>query len=177
MGKRQSAAAAVLLIFTAAVCMIADNPPLSSVIGAFAAAGTAAALSLYLRLPDRLYYLILVFVFLASPVGSVIDMYRIWQPYDKIVHFASGILLAAAAFEIFKKLWGNDKGNTMHMSFAFLFSSACAGMWEIFEFAADRLTGGDMQRGMVDTVTDMIAGNAGAVCFVLITAFIFRRGK
>lgn len=167
MDKRKSSAAAALLVLTAAVCLTADNPPVTSVIGSFVSAGIAAALSMYFRLPSGLYYLVLVFVFMASPVGSVIDMYRIWGPYDKIVHFASGVLLAAAGLEAVKKLGGSRNGNMLNLSFAFLFSSACAGMWEIFEFAADRLSGGDMQRGMVDTVTDMISGNAGAACFVL----------
>ena len=49
--------------------------------------------------------------------------------------------------------------------FAFFFSSAGAGIWEIFEFTADKLAGGGMQRGMVDTVTDMIAGNVGALAY------------
>ena len=46
-----------------------------------------------------------------------------------------------------------------------MFSGAGAGLWEIFEFVADKVAGGEMQRGMVDTVTDMIAGNIGALVY------------
>ena len=55
---------------------------------------------------------------------------------------------------------------TVPMVFAAcMFSSGGAGIWEIFEFLADRIAGGEMQRGMVDTVTDMIAGNIGALAY------------
>ena len=37
----------------------------------------------------------MIFVYFASPVGSVLDMYRSFGPYDKIVHFFSGVLLAS----------------------------------------------------------------------------------
>ena len=62
-------------------------------------------------------------------------------------------------------------------AFAFFFSSAFAGIWEIFEFTADRLSGGDMQRGMVDTVTDIIAGNTGALTYFLIFTILIAAGK
>ena len=62
-------------------------------------------------------------------------------------------------------------------TFAFFFSSAFAGIWEIFEFTADRLAGGDMQRGMVDTVTDIIAGNLGALTYFLIFTVLILAGK
>ncbi len=52
------------------------------------------------------------------------------------------------------------------MIFAFFFSSACAGIWEIFEFTSDKLLGGGMQRGMEDTVTDSSQAMAGPCCTV-----------
>ena len=56
-----------------------------------------------------------------------------------------------------------------------MFSGAGAGIWEIFEFLADRIAGGQMQRGMVDTVTDIIAGNAGALVYA--AAFLIKLKK
>ena len=70
----------------------------------------------------------------------------------------------------------SDEGNRKalkisRMIFAFFFSSACAGIWEIFEFTSDKLLGGGMQRGMEDTVTDIIAGNGGALLYCIVWVF------
>lgn len=162
----------ILLVFIAITAILVDNPSISSVEGAFAAALVSIILSVWFKVPMRTYYLILVFVFLASPIGSIVNLYRIWGPYDKIVHFMSGILFASIGIIFVKKLlkkeeWHEKEMDMVMIMFAFLFSSAIAGIWEIFEFTADKVMGEGMQRGMVDTVTDMIAGNLGALGFTV----------
>lgn len=48
--------------------------------------------------------------------------------------------------------------------FAFLFTVAMAGMWEIYEFTVDHLFGLHSQNGsLTDTMMDMICGTLGAV--------------
>ena len=152
------------------------NPPMTNVIGAYGSILAALIAAKIFKVTDGLYYAGLAFVFFASPMGSVLDLYRSFGPYDKIVHFFSGILLATLGMMIitylYKRFGDADEAQLAKLfipavCFAFFFSSAGAGIWEIFEFTADKLAGGTMQRGMVDTVTDIIAGNAGALAYAL----------
>lgn len=166
----------VLVIATAATAaaayMSGINPPAGNVIGAFASIAVLVAAAKLIEVSDTLFYSGLVFVFMASPLGSVINLYRSFGPYDKIVHLISGFLLAALGMLIIEKLMKKTAKISDLAPFALpmvfaacMFSSGGAGIWEIFEFLADKLAGGQMQRGMVDTVTDMIAGNIGAIVY------------
>lgn len=156
------------------------SPPVTYVAGAFAAAAVLIVVSKLIKVDDSIFISALIFVFLASPMGSILDLYRSFYPYDKIVHFISGILLAVFGMVIVRSLIfksaamlnRNCSQEEILAAFAVpmifaacMFSSGAAGLWEIFELIADRLAGGAMQRGMVDTVTDMIAGNIGALTY------------
>lgn len=174
--KKKGIAVCILAAVTALTVWAAYafeiNPPAANVAGAFAVAAAALLAAALVKIPDGLFYTGLLFIFFASPVGSVLNLYRLWNPYDKIVHFASGLLLAAAGFAVISWLleraeadWSNRFVLGIAVLTAFLFAMAGAGLWEIFEFAADRIAGGEMQRGMVDTVTDMIAGAIGGLVY------------
>lgn len=177
MKKRVVAFTALVIAATgaaAAAFALGIDPPVANVAGAYGAILAAMIAAKIFNVSDGLYYTGLIFVFFASPMGSVLNLYRSFGPYDKIVHFFSGILLAALGMMIilylFRIFGGTDeklpgKLFVPAVCFAFFFSSAGAGIWEIFEFTADRLAGGGMQRGMVDTVTDIIAGNVGALAY------------
>lgn len=188
--KGRIAAVGALTVCTvaaaAAAYSLGIDPPAVNVAGAFAIIAAVLILMRFVKVPDGLFYTGLLFIFFASPMGSIVDLYRIWGPYDKIVHLASGVLLAAAGCALCCRLFnrvekdivggscvaGEDRavgtsgrGPVLEIIilFAFLTASAGAGLWEIFEFAADKVAGGGMQRGMVDTLTDMIAGNLGGL--------------
>lgn len=149
------------------------NPPIANVAGGFISILAGVIVALLFRVPDRLYYLILVFIFFAEPVGSVMNLYRLWAPYDKIVHFFSGVLIAAFAAMVFQKILERKRVDYQQRYkltgiaalFVFFAAGAGAGIWEITEFTIDILVSGGMQRGMVDTITDMIAGNLGGILY------------
>ena len=172
----------ILTAATAAAAVIAYaigiNPPAANVAGAFVSIVIMVIVTKIIKVDDTLFYSGLVFIFMASPLGSIIDLYRFVGPYDKIVHFISGFLLAAFGMLIIEKLLKRAaevkdlKYFAIPMIFtACMFSSGGAGLWEIFEFLADKIAGGGMQRGMVDTVTDMIAGNIGALVYGVVIYF------
>jgi hypothetical protein len=172
----------ILTAATAAAVVIAYaigiNPPAANVAGAFVSIVIMVIVTKIIKVDDTLFYSGLVFIFMASPLGSIIDLYRFVDPYDKIVHFISGFLLAAFGMFIIEKLLKRTskvedlKPFVIPMIFAAcMFSSGGAGLWEIFEFLADKIAGGGMQRGMVDTVTDMIAGNIGALVYGVVIYF------
>lgn len=163
----------ISLVASAATTVLAIksglNPPIGFLVGCLGANIAVVLLSLILKIPTHLYVLSLIFVYLASPLGSIMNFYRSIDQYDKIVHFFSGILIAAFGWLIITKLMPAVDGKTKFIAcmFAFFFASAGAGLWEIFEFVTDKLAGGEMQRGMVDTVTDMIAGNIGGIIYAI----------
>ncbi len=188
MNKKRVTGVVFLAIATVITAIIAYaigiDPPVTNVFGAFGSILAVIIATKIIKVDDDLFFIALAFVFMASPMGSILDLYRSWGPYDKIVHLFSGALLAAFGLLIIKLLLQKySKVDVAHMSMfaipivfaAVMFSSGCAGIWEIFEFTADKLAGGGMQRGMVDTITDMIAGNVGALIYGIV--FIIRSKK
>ena len=174
--KKRRIGVLALVAATAAAAVIAYgtgiNPPAANVAGAFAAIAAMVIATRIIKVDDVLFFSGLAFIFIASPLGSILNLYRTLGPYDKIVHFISGFLLAALGMLIMEKLLRRFakikdlKPFVIPMIFtACMFSSGGAGLWEIFEFLIDKIAGGGMQRGMVDTVTDMIAGNLGALVY------------
>ena len=160
-----------IILISALTCVVAFkkglNPPPAFLLGCVAAYGAVYFVAHFLKIPDTLYVMTLIFVYMASPLGSIMNFYRSIPPYDKIVHFLSGILIAAFGYFIITRFIpdADKKMKLIICIFTFLFASSGAGLWEIFEFTTDKLAGGGMQRGMVDTVTDMIAGNIGGFLF------------
>lgn len=180
-----AALTAATVICAAAAYITGINPPASNVAGAFISIAVFAAAAYFIKAQDTLFYCGLIFVFMASPLGSVMNFYRTVDMYDKVVHLISGFLLASAGMVIIHKLFEKTAGaaDPNHAANFFwpmifaacMFSGGAAGIWEIFEFTADRLAGGEMQRGMVDTVTDMIAGNIGAALYGIAAVTRYRR--
>ena len=172
MSKRRITAVLILAVATGITAVIAAksgiNPPVGNIIGSFCAIAVLVVFSLLLKVKDNLFYCGLIFVYCASPLGSVLNLYRSVGPYDKIVHFFSGILLAWIATVLLSRLFDravSEVRNTklymmLQCGFAFFFSSA-----------------GEMQRGMVDTVTDIIAGNTGALTYCIILAVLICSGR
>lgn len=187
-GKRW--AGLIILIFATALtavyaCRTGVDPAVTTIAGSFGSIAVLMIIAYVLKVRDDLFFCGMIFVYFASPVGSVLDMYRSFGPYDKTIHFFSGVLLASFGAMIMstllKKAVHTIKSTKCYLfaqaAFAFFFSSAFAGIWEIFEFTADRLAGGEMQRGMVDTVTDIIAGNTGALVYFIIFVIMIVAGK
>lgn len=117
---------------------------------------TAAAIALCF-LPLRFHIIAQLFVVAAASVGCGMNMYTHIACYDLVIHYLSGIVLAAGGWKIDRKLL-----------FALLFSWAGAGLWEIFEFSCDVLLSAGMQGTSMDTMTDMIAGFLGGLTWLAI---------
>lgn len=111
-------------------------------------------------LPLRFHIVAQLFVVFAASVGNCMNMYTHWAVYDLLIHYLSGVVLAAGGYEIDKR-W----------HFALMFSWAGAGLWEIFEFSCDILLHAGMQGAATDTMTDMIAGFLGGLTWLLVKQF------
>lgn len=97
--------------------------------------------------------------------------------YDKIVHFASGVLVAVVGQELFALFTRHGSSSKSNRWFQALFLLGCVALvtvgWECFEFLYDTLCGGHMQElvksGVADTMWDMIASLVGGIiCIIFI---------
>ena len=112
-----------------------------------------------------------VFVILALVVGCLWSVYDMTSVYDKIVHFASGILFAMLAYNLITEKKGNTLSPVWTFIMALSFAMLIGGFWEICEFSFDTFLGENTQHWMgfegravlMDTMIDIICDFAGGV--------------
>jgi hypothetical protein len=115
-------------------------------------------------------FLFMLFIFLASYLGTLRRFYAIFPWWDFAVHLLSGIILGLIAFCILKDI--NIFKNTESIKFRIFalifiisFATLCGVLWEIYEFTMDNILGADMQvvelTGVADTMGDLIADFIG----------------
>jgi hypothetical protein len=120
-------------------------------------------------IPDDIKLSYLAFVLLSAVLGAIANLYGNLYFYDKIVHFLSGVVIALAFFiglkffdeNIRYKKWIIILGTT-------IFNAGVAAFWEICEFYFDMVFNKHVQRGLTDTMTDMIAAIIGCIILSLI---------
>lgn len=103
--------------------------------------------------------------------------------YDKVVHLASGILFALIFYELFTQKKENDLTKFWLFMCVFAFAMMIGGVWEIFEYIFDGITGQNMQRALnfmgrealKDTMLDMISDFVGGLVGATIAVFIERK--
>ena len=133
-----------------------------------------------LRLSNALSCVIILFIFAAEFLGEINNFYTLVPWWDTMLHTVSGVILGLIGFMLVYVLNENERV-TVHLSpvficfFAFCFAVAAGAIWEIFEFAGDRLLGMNMQKylppagttelytadwrfdaGLLDTMGDLI---------------------
>lgn len=129
----------------------------------------------FLKRSKAMYVSVLVFIFLAMYLANVMNFYNIAH-YDKMLHFASGFLVAIFGFIIFLYLFGDVRNKNMKpiavFIFIVIFSIASAGTWEMWEFTTDSLLNLQAQNGLVDTMWDIILGTfSGIIMGIIIYAY------
>lgn len=130
-----------------------------------------------IKLSTRLQLFYYLFLVIAMIGGIDLELYRDWAGFDKVVHCASGALVAVWAREVLEhyfgnlKSWHKLKNGKKQREFVVLFTMAFVAMiallWECFEFGYDQLCGGNMQEllkpGVSDTMWDMIFAMIGGM--------------
>ncbi len=124
------------------------------------------------KINDLIELIFLIFILFAQLLGSILHFYGIIYWYDSFMHYISGILtsfLAILLLVLFNKY--DEKDKTFNIIFIISITLMVAGLWEIFEFTADNLLGGDAQRvlatGVTDTMKDIICALLGSILFSL----------
>ena len=126
-----------------------------------------------IEIPSNLITTYLIFVFMAHFLGSILDFYHIFNNYDKIMHFLSGILTAYIGLYLIMLLKSYNKKNIIfNIIFIIGFTLSIAFFWEVFEFVNDSLFGKDAQNvlttGVDDTMWDMIVAFLGSIIISII---------
>lgn len=154
-----------------------------------------------LRFSSGVKIAIVLFIFAAELLGEINSFYEKISWWDNMLHSLSGIILGLIGFMLVYAMNESDKVD-IHLSplfiaaFAFFFAVAAGAVWEIFEFAGDRLFAMNMQKfrppegvdvlytdswqfdaGLIDTMTDIILDTISAL-FISILGFIkIKTGK
>lgn len=122
------------------------------------------------KVNDLIELIFLLFILFAQLLGSILHFYGIIYWYDSFMHYISGVLtsfLAVLLLVLFNKY--DEKDRLFNIIFIISITLMVAGLWEIFEFTADNLLGGDAQKvvatGVTDTMKDIICALLGSVLF------------
>lgn len=122
-----------------------------------------------LKISPQLHLAYLLFLVPSMIFGIDLDLYRLWDGYDKAIHLLSGVFATFVMLEVINNCKIKDR------RFAFLalisFVALTAVGWECFEFFYDQIFGGSMQQlirsGVEDTMWDLTAAMSGGLltCF------------
>lgn len=143
---------------------------------------------LEIYIPPEFELLTISFIFAALFLGEIQDFYgRFWW-WDLALHTTSGVLLGILGFLLVYVLNETPRLD-VHMQpgfvafFAFCFALTVGALWEIFEFAMDRLAGTNMQKlflgdpsGLTDTMWDLAVDTLGALAIALAGYLYMKRG-
>lgn len=121
----------------------------------------------------------LILVFLTQFLGEILDLYRIINCWDKIIHFLAGVLFYWYFIEMYIK---HIKEKKIYFLGAVYSLGICA-IWEFLEFASDKILFTNMQsgkliyqNGLEDTMYDLLLGAAGATIFCMVHMLILKFG-
>ncbi len=120
------------------------------------------------KISKQLEFWFYLFVIVAMVVGIDLNVYKMSDWYDKVIHSASGVLAAFVAAEFLKQsVAGRIETPWFSTLFIISFAAFTAVAWECFEFLVDQTMDGHMQQlirpGVEDTMFDLISALVGGV--------------
>src|SRR5215217_7635967 len=132
----------------------------------------AAAWAVRPVLLPRAYDLCVVLALTLRGWGEALGLYDSLHWFDSVVHFTVPLLGAPVLYIVLARLdVAPDPGDETHtrhyvgMGILTFALGGCVGaLWEIVEFASDEWFGSELQESNADTVRDLMADCAGALC-------------
>ena len=127
------------------------------------------------KLPTALGFLLTFHVFISIDLGNAMNFYDLIPCWDLILHGFFGFVGCVTA-AVFLIRWNGDKLTKAGFLIpAAVFTIACGGIWEIFEYCCDLIMGTDIQRvqesialgksPLADTIEDMAITFTGVALF------------
>lgn len=123
--------------------------------------------------------LLSLLIFLAQCLGTTLNFYDLYDNWDLIVHFISGIVMFIVGYDIFSNL---DKrycdiklNKKIKIIFSILFALSVGSIWEMYEYSVDGILNLDTQRtgeligrmAIKDTMTDLFSPTIGTLLTVI----------
>lgn len=111
-----------------------------------------------------------IFLCLSIVVGSIWKLYSIFEFYDVIMHFVSGVLIVIIAYSVISHSKNISANLFWTMIICFSIAMMGGAVWEIWEFSCDGILGYNAQHtlgmsgrdAIMDTMIDIICDFAGA---------------
>ncbi len=105
-------------------------------------------------------------------MGEALGLYDTVDWFDSVVHFTVPLLGAPVLYIVLARLdVAPDPRDETHIRhyvgiaiLTFALGGAIGAIWEIVEWTSDNLFGSELQESNDDTVGDLIADSAGALC-------------
>lgn len=132
---------------------------------------------LKIKLDEKLKISLILFIFGAQCLGTVLGFYHRFLWWDTMLHTLSGIIFFLVGQEVIKQLDSSNKLNSkIIIAFGICFSLSTGVIWEIFEFVVDSFLGQNMQvardgigrEALMDTMVDLISVTVGTLIIVVI---------
>ena len=114
------------------------------------------------RLPKNLKFSMNLTILLHSFFGQFLDFYERFSFWDKLLHFYGSLVITLFFFHTLSKkskFWDEQPRAIL---FAFLLGVFSGVLWEFAEFITDKLFSYSTQRGLDDTMYDLIVNCFGA---------------
>lgn len=120
-----------------------------------------------IRIPSVMQILYFVFLYAAIYLGEVREFYYRFAFWDDVLHFFSGMMLAALGFFLVRLLSDSEHRHVVLSAafvafFAFTFAVAAGAVWEIYEFTIDGIFDTNMQKYATEAGQQLIGRNAVA---------------
>jgi hypothetical protein len=112
----------------------------------------------------------LVFLAVSAIIGSVFQLYELFDGLDKLVHFIWGIISVYFGLIVANYLKLKSKNVWTLIIFLLGITAITAIGWEVCEFTVGAITGGDPQNvqysGVTDTMWDLINAMLGSIVVI-----------
>ncbi|AGA69144.1 hypothetical protein Desdi_1655 [Desulfitobacterium dichloroeliminans LMG P-21439] len=131
-----------------------------------------------LVIPQGFLTVLILFFYASMFLGTANHFYIWFWWWDKMLHGSSGFIFAHMGFLLMIYLCPNLKEDTQHSRilaalFAFSFSVAAGGVWEIYEYTMDSIFGTFYQGVEIDdTMLDIILDALGSLVFAFVLYFV-----
>jgi len=111
-----------------------------------------------------------IVVFGLHAVSSMAGLYGVWPPLDIPMHFLGGIAIAYFFGHAFRAAAETDllgrPADILYGVTVFALTCSSTVFWEFAEFLSDRYLGSHAQKGLEDTLGDMLVGILGGLAFL-----------
>lgn len=122
------------------------------------------------------------FIFLALFLGKMYNIYVVFPWWDLFLHFISGILIGIVGLWLLSFLVSQNIFKNLSPMFksiyVFMIATSSSALWEMFEFAGDRLLGFNSQLdSLVDTMGDICICVLGGFLISIVVYQFYKKGK